>query len=322
MAERPHVIVTGGAGFIGSHLVERLLAASCRVTVIDNLSTGVKENLQAVLGHPGLKLHLCRISEVENLEGVVEGASSIFHLAASVGVEYVLQHTVASLRNNFEESQIIIRAAGSHRVPILVASSSEVYGKNRQKAFAEDDELVIGPPTVHRWSYACSKLMVEFLALAAARENGLPARVVRIFNTVGPRQTGRYGMVLPRFMEAAKTGQPLRVFGDGRQTRCFCWVGDTVEALLRLQECPAAKGNVVNVGSTDSISILELARRVKQRLNSPSEICLVPYGEAYGAGFEDLRHRCPDVAKLTRLTGFQPSTKLEQIIDRMVAAEA
>jgi UDP-glucose 4-epimerase len=309
--------VTGGAGFIGSHLVERLLAASCRVTVIDNLSTGAKANLQAVLDHPGLKLHPCRISEVEKLDGVVEGASSIFHLAATVGVEYVLQHTVASLQNNFQESQIIIASASRHRVPLLVASSSEVYGKSRQEAFAEEDELVIGPPTINRWSYACSKLMVEFLALAAGRESGLPVTVARIFNTVGSRQTGRYGMVLPRFMEAAQTAQPLRVFGDGRQTRCFCWVGDTVEALLRLQECAAAKGNVVNVGSTDSISILELAKRVKQRLNSLSEIHLVPYEEAYGAGFEDLRHRCPNIAKLTRLTGFQPATKLAQIIDRM-----
>jgi UDP-glucose 4-epimerase len=245
----------------------------------------------------------------------VEGATFIFHLAAAVGVEYVLQHTSASLQNNLRESEVLISSAGRHRVPLLVASSSEVYGKSER--FSEDDELVIGPPTISRWSYACSKLMVEFFALAVARESGLPVVIARLFNTVGPRQTGRYGMVLPRFLEAARAGKPLRVFGDGRQSRCFCWVGDTVEALLRLQESPGARGGMVNVGSTNSISILDLARTVRERLGSSSEIELVPYDQAYGPGFEDLRHRCPDISKLVRLTGFKPSTTLPEIIDRM-----
>jgi UDP-glucose 4-epimerase len=309
-----HVIVTGGAGFIGSHLVERLLTMPGRVSVIDDLSTGQTANLSAVAGDSRLTLISRKISECPDLNGLIQTATSIFHLAATVGVEYVLQHTSASLQNNLRESDILIAAAARHRVPLLLASSSEVYGKS--ESFSEDDELVIGPPTVSRWSYACSKLMVEFLALAAARESGLPVIIARLFNTVGPRQTGRYGMVLPRFMKAALAGQPLRVFGDGRQSRCFCWVGDTVEALLRLQQTPDAWGGIVNVGSTNPISILDLAKLVKTRLNSPSEIQLVPYDQAYGPGFEDLRHRCPDVSKLSRLTGFKPSTTLEEIIDR------
>ena len=309
-----HVIVTGGAGFIGSHLVERLLAMPGRVSVIDDLSTGQTANLSAIAGDPRLTLISRKISECPDLDGLIQTATSIFHLAATVGVEYVLQHTSASLQNNVRESDILIAAAARHRVPLLLASSSEVYGKS--ESFSEDDELVIGPPTVSRWSYACSKLMVEFLALAAARESRLPVIIARLFNTVGPRQTGRYGMVLPRFMKAALAGQPLRVFGDGRQSRCFCWVGDTVEALLRLQQTPDARGGIVNVGSTNPISILDLANLVKTRLNSPSEIQLVPYDQAYGPGFEDLRHRCPDVSKLVRLTGFKPSTSLAEIIDR------
>jgi UDP-glucose 4-epimerase len=317
MASGPHVIVTGGAGFIGSHLVERLLASSSRVTVIDDLSTGNKANLQAAAGDPQLTLIPRKISECDNLDSLVQSATSIFHLAAAVGVEYVLQHTSASVRNNLRESEILLAAATRHRIPLVVASSSEVYGKSRQKNFAEDDELVIGPPTISRWSYACSKLMVEFLALAVGRESGLPVIIVRIFNTVGPRQSGRYGMVLPRFLEAARSNHPLRVFGDGEQTRCFCWVGDTVEALIRLQATPAARGAIVNIGSTDSVSILELAKLVKQNLNSSSEIQQVPYEQAYGPGFEDLRHRSPDVSRLFQLTGFKPSTPRGEIIDRM-----
>jgi len=309
-----HVIVTGGAGFIGSHLVERLLAMPGRVSVIDDLSTGQTANLSAIAGDSRLTLISRKISECPDLDGLIQTATSIFHLAATVGVEYVLQHTSASLQNNLRESDILIAAAARHRVPLLLASSSEVYGKS--ESFSEDDELVIGPPTVSRWSYACSKLMVEFLALAAARESGLPVIIARLFNTVGPRQTGRYGMVLPRFMKAALAGQPLRVFGDGRQSRCFCWVGDTVEALLRLQQTPDARGGIVNVGSTNPISILDLANLVKTRVNSPSQIQLVPYDQAYGPGFEDLPHRCPDVSKLARLTGFKPSTSLAEIIDR------
>ena len=315
MMAGPHVIVTGGAGFIGSHLVERLLAGSTAVTVIDDLSTGDRANLQSVAADSRLTLVARKISECADLDGLIQRATFIFHLAAAVGVEYVLQHPSVSLQNNLRESEILIAAAARCRVPTLVASSSEVYGKGER--FTEDDELVIGPPTVSRWSYACSKLMVEFLALAAARDSGLSVIIARLFNTVGPRQTGRYGMVLPRFMEAARAGRPLRVFGDGQQSRCFCWVGDTVEALVRLQQCSAARGGIVNIGSTNSISILDLARLVKERLRSASEIELVPYDQAYGPGFEDLRHRCPDISKLARLTGFKPSTTLPEILDHL-----
>jgi len=319
MPEGPHVIVTGGAGFIGSHLVERLLAApdSPRVTVIDDLSTGCEENLLAAAGNPRLHFVRRKISECVELDAWMEGASFVYHLAAAVGVVYVLQRTSASLHNNLRESEILLASAARHRVPVLLASSSEVYGKSRRDTFSEDDDLVIGPPTIRRWSYACSKLMVEFLALSLANESGVSVAIARLFNTVGPRQTGKYGMVLPRFIEAALSGEPLRVFGDGRQSRCFCWVGDVVEALVRLQSYPAAHGTIVNIGGTTPISILELARLVKQRLNARSEIVLVPYDKAYGEGFEDLPHRRPDVSRLLRLTGFKPETPLEEIIDRM-----
>jgi UDP-glucose 4-epimerase len=310
----PRVLVTGGAGFIGSHLVERLLSDGKAVTVIDDLSTGSLENLRAVRDHERLRVISSKISACADLARLVSEAESVYHLAAAVGVELVVRSPIHVLETNLHETEVILEAATEHRVPVLLTSTSEVYGKSQKPAFDEEDDLLIGPPHQARWSYACSKLMDEFLALAFAAERSLPVVIARLFNTVGPRQTGRYGMVLPRFIEAARNGQPLRVYGDGLQSRCFCYVRDTVEALVRLQNCPSARGQVFNVGSTDEISIRDLARRVIEQLGSSSTIEFVPYSQAYAPGFDDMRRRRPVVDKLAATIGFRPGTTLREII--------
>ena len=315
-----HVLVTGGAGFIGSHLVERLLADGKAVAVIDDLSTGRLENLQAVRAHPKLRLIESKVSACRELGQLVAQAESIYHLAAAVGVELVVRSPIRVLDTNLHETEVLLEAAAGQGVPVLLTSTSEVYGKSHKEAFSEEDDLLIGPPHQARWSYACSKLMDEFLALAYAKERALPVIIVRLFNTVGPRQTGQYGMVLPRFIAAARSGQPLRVYGDGQQTRCFCYVRDTVEALVRLQGCAAARGQVFNVGSTDEISMRDLARRVIETLGSKSAIELVPYSEAYAPGFEDMRRRKPVVEKLHATVGFRPHTSLQTIIELTAGA--
>lgn len=320
-ASTQHVLVTGGAGFIGSHLVERLLADGKSVVVLDDLSTGSRENLRAVAAHPGLRMIEAKISAFAELPQLVAGAECIYHLAAAVGVDLVVKSPIHVLETNLHETEVLLEAAAPHRVPLLMASTSEVYGKSDKAAFREDDDLLIGPPQHSRWSYACSKLMDEFLALAYAQERGLPVVIVRLFNTVGPRQTGRYGMVLPRFIAAARQGQPLRVFGDGQQSRCFCYVLDTVEALVRLQNSPAARGEVFNIGSTEEITILELANRVIATLGSKSQVEFVPYSEAYAPGFDDMRRRKPVVDKLQRVTGFHPQTALKEIIQRAASSQ-
>ncbi len=318
---RSHVLVTGGAGFIGSHLVERLLADGANVVVIDDCSTGSLENLRAVRSHSNLRVIESRISGCEELLELVSNAESIFHLAAAVGVDLVLSSPVRSLQTNLRETEVLLEAASRRAVPLLLASTSEVYGKSRKEAFSEGNDLLIGPPHFGRWGYACSKLMDEFLALAYASEKGLPVVIARLFNTVGPRQTGRYGMVLPRFIAAAKATQPLRVFGDGSQTRCFCYVLDAVEALVRLQSCPAARGQIFNVGATEEISIRALAEKVIQATASQSKIELVPYQKAYPAGFEDMQRRRPVVSKLEAAIGFRPATSLARIIELTAAVE-
>ncbi|MBM3833282.1 MAG: NAD-dependent epimerase/dehydratase family protein [Verrucomicrobia bacterium] len=309
------ILVTGGAGFIGSHLVERLLQDGHAVTIIDDCSTGSLNNLRAAASHSQLRVIQVKVSECRELRQVVTQTDFIFHLAASVGVELVVHSPIRTIQTNLRESEVILEAAGERGVPLLLASTSEVYGKSQKPAFSEEDDLIIGPPHLGRWSYACSKLVDEFLALAYAKERGLRVVIVRLFNTVGPRQTGRYGMVLPRFIEAAKAGRPLKVHGDGRQTRCFCYVKDTVEALIRLQKCPAASGEVFNVGGTDEVSIKELAELVVKTLNSNSPISFVPYREAYAEGFEDMLRRKPVVDKLFRTIQFRPSTRLKEIVE-------
>jgi len=319
MEDSEHILVTGGAGFIGTHLVERLLAERKLVTIIDDCSTGSLDNLRAVILNSNLRVIQSTVSDCSELSKVVARSNSIYHLAAAVGVELVVNSPVRTIRTNLRETEAILEAASRHDVPVLFTSTSEVYGKSQARAFSEEDDLLIGPPHLGRWSYACSKLMDEFLAMAYARERKLPVIIARLFNTVGPRQTGRYGMVLPRFITAAKAGQPLQVFGDGAQTRCFCYVGDTVEALVRLQNCPGARSQVFNVGSTEEISIRELAELVIKTLNSSSGIEFVPYDDAYSPGFEDMQRRRPIIEKLIRKTDFFPRTTLRKIIELTAA---
>lgn len=311
---RRHVLVTGGAGFVGSHLVERLLAEGRRVVVVDDCSTGSLDNLAAVRSDPRLEVVVSRVSQCPRLEVLAAEAEYVFHLAATVGVDLVVRSAVGTIHNNLTETDVLLRAVVAARTPLLFTSTSEVYGKSQRAVFAEEDDLLIGPPHLVRWSYACSKLMDEFFALACGREQGVPIVVARLFNTVGPRQTGRYGMVLPRFVEAARAGRPLRVFGSGRQTRCLCLVSDTVEALVRLSRLPAAAGEVFNVGNDEEIAIDDLARRVIEELGSASGIERVPYEQAYAPGFEDMLRRRPSLAKLERVTGFRPRTALGRII--------
>jgi UDP-glucose 4-epimerase len=314
MKKAKHVLVTGGAGFIGGHLVERLLKDGKTVVVIDDLSTGSRDNLRAVGKDRNLRFIQSKISSCEELPELAAGAEYIFHLAATVGVELVVQSALHVLETSFNEMQILLRAAAKNSTPLLLTSTSEVYGKSAKPEFSEDDDLLIGPPGHSRWSYACSKLTDEFLALAYAREKKLPVTIARLFNTVGPRQTGRYGMVLPRFIASARAGEPLKVYGDGAQSRCFCLVHDVVEAMVRLQNCPPARGEIFNIGGTEEVSILELARLVVETLNSKSKIELIPYDQAYAPGFDDMRRRKPRVEKLERCVGFKPQTSLRDII--------
>jgi UDP-glucose 4-epimerase len=312
MSER--YLVTGGAGFIGSHLVDRLVSEGHTVTIIDDLSTGNAANLAHVRDR--VEIIQSKVSACKDLAKIAQNCRGIFHLAAAVGVDLVIRSPIETIRTNLDETEVILEAASAAKTPILIASTSEVYGKSQKAEFTESDDLLIGPPYLGRWSYACSKLMDEFLALSYFKERKLPVTIARLFNTVGPRQTGNYGMVLPRFIAAAKSNQPLRVFGDGQQRRCFCYVADTVEALLRLHRTPAAHGEVVNIGSSEEISIADLAHRVIQITNSISKLEFVPYDQAYTPGFEDMLRRKPSVEKLARLTGFRPTTTLHEIIRR------
>jgi UDP-glucose 4-epimerase len=314
-------LVTGGAGFIGSHLVEHLLAKGWAVDVIDDCSTGGLGNLDGVKGHPALRIYVDKVSTCPQMDQVVAHAQQIYHLAAAVGVELVVHSPIRTIETNLHETEALLEAAGRHGTPVLLTSTSEVYGKSQKPAFDEEDDLIIGPPHLGRWSYACSKLMDEFLALAFAHEKGLPVVIARLFNTVGPRQTGRYGMVLPRFIAAAREGRALQVFGDGQQTRCFCYVADTVQALVRLQDTPGARGQIFNVGSTEEIAIAALARLVVETLHSRSAIQFTSYEKAYAKGFQDMLRRKPIIEKLARATGFRPATPLREIIARTAGSE-
>lgn len=312
------VLVTGGAGFIGSHLTELLLARGDAVTVVDNLSTGRRGNLPA--SHERLRFIEADLSDALAALGKGETFDQIYHLAAAVGVKLVMAEPIRSIETNVEQTAALLRfAAGRSNIPTLIASSSEVYGKSSKSPFSEDDDAVYGPTTVGRWSYACSKAIDEYLALAYHAKHRLPSVVSRFFNTVGPRQVGDYGMVLPRFVAAAAAGQPLPVYGDGSATRCFCDVRDVVEVLPRMLETPACHGRVFNVGSDRPISVAALADLVIRTLGSASEKRFLPYSEAYPSGFEDLRQRQPDLSRIRSAVAFQPRIGLEQTI-RDVAA--
>jgi UDP-glucose 4-epimerase len=314
------IVVTGGAGFIGSHLTDRLLEAGDEVVVVDDLSTGSRTNLAMAERNPRFQFRACKVSECKDLEALVAGASMVVHLAAVVGVEQVMRSPVSTIETNLRETEVVLAAASRSGTPVLLASTSEVYGKSSRPEFSESDDLLIGPSTLGRWSYACSKLMDEFLAMAYHRERGVPVRIVRFFNTVGPRQTGAYGMVIPRFVAAAQAGLPVRVYGDGLQSRCFCHVADSVEAVIRLMRTPEALGKVVNVGNDQPVQIRELAEKVIQALGSRSQVELVPYETVFGPGFEDMRHRKPSLKVLESLTGFRPGRTLDAILRDLSAA--
>jgi UDP-glucose 4-epimerase len=312
-------LITGGAGFIGSHLAERLLHRGDRVVLLDNLSTGSVENIRHLKSSERMQYHLDNIENRQLLAELVDDADVIVHLAAAVGVKLIVESPVKTIETNVNGTQLILEAACKKKKLVLTASTSEVYGKNTNVPFHEDADLVLGPTTKGRWSYAASKALDEFLALSYWKEKKLPVIVVRLFNTVGPRQTGRYGMVLPNFVKCALDNTTISIYGSGKQSRCFCDVQDTVESLVRLMDLERSIGEVVNVGSTEEITIEALAQKVKERTGSSSPIEYVPYDQAYEPGFEDMMRRVPSVEKLHALTGFRPGIPLNEIIDRVAA---
>jgi UDP-glucose 4-epimerase len=314
-------LITGGAGFIGSHLTDRLLADGHAVTVLDDLSTGRRENLALASDRPGFTLHRGDVRDAALVGRLVDGADAVVHLAAAVGVKRILDRPVESLETNLLGTDVVLRCAAERGRALLLASSSEVYGKSARLPFREDDDLVLGSTGRARWSYACAKAACEWLALAFAREAGLPVVVCRFFNTVGPRQTGRYGMVLPTFARQALRGEPITVYGSGAQSRSFGHVDDTVEAVVRLLREPGSTGRVFNVGSDREVTIDALAALVRDAAGSDSPIVHIPYAEAYAAGFEDMPRRVPDCSRLAEVTGFRPAIALEAIVADVIAAE-
>ena len=312
-------LITGGAGFIGSHLAGALLARGWRVHVIDDLSTGQLKNIAPYNGHPSFSGSVGSVLEVDVMAPLVAEADVVFHLAAAVGVRLIVERPVFTIATNIRSTETVLELAAKYRRPVLVASTSEVYGKLDSPTFSETDDLVLGPTSKSRWCYAASKIIDEHLALAYAREFGLPVTVLRMFNTIGPRQTGQYGMVVPRFVRQALLGEPITVYGDGSQRRSFTWVGDVVEAMIALIAHPGAKGEVFNVGHTAEITIYDLARLVKEMAGSRSVIVLVPFERAYEPGFEDMQRRLPDISKLERLIGYRPSLNLRAMLQRIIA---
>lgn len=307
-------LITGGAGFIGSHLAGALLARGDTVTIIDNLSTGRFENVQHLVSNPRFGSAIDSITNEIVLDRLASQCDILIHLAATVGVDLVVRSPVQTILTNVDGTEVVLRTARRYRAKTLIASSSEVYGKGARIPFHEDDDVLLGPTCRARWAYAASKMIDEFLGMAYHHEYGLPVVSFRLFNTVGPRQVGRYGMVMPRFVSAALAGKTLQVYGDGMQTRCFCHVRDVVRAIIALAEEPTAIGRVFNVGSTDPISILDLARRVIALTHSSSDIVFVPYDQAYAEGFEDMARRVPDTTRIQQAVGWKPEFSLDDII--------
>jgi UDP-glucose 4-epimerase len=307
-------LITGGAGFIGSHLAERLLKDGHSLTILDDFSTGREANLAHLRGNPKLDLIRDTVENEQTAALVVSRADAIFHLAAAVGVKLVAEEPVRTIRTTIHGTEVILDAAHQFGKPVLITSSSEVYGKGTRVPFREEDDVLMGATKFSRWCYAYSKGIDEFLGLAYHKQFGLPVTLVRLFNTVGPRQVGMYGMVLPRFIAAAIANQPLEVYGDGNQTRCFCHVSDVVDALIKLMATPKAVGDVFNLGGHEEISMNDLARRVISLANSKSEIRHIPYEQAYGRAFDDLPRRAPDLNKIKSVIGFTPHYNLDQII--------
>jgi UDP-glucose 4-epimerase len=314
-------LVTGGAGFIGSHLCEALLHKGIKVVAIDDLSTGRLENIQHLLAHPRFQFVRETINNALVLDRLTSEAGVIIHLAAAVGVKLIVEDPVRTIRTNIMGTEAVLSTANRYGCKVLIASTSEVYGKGLKVPFHEDDDCLIGPTTHSRWAYATSKAIDEFLGLAYNSEFGLPVVIVRLFNTIGPRQTGQYGMVVPRFVRQALQNQPISVFSDGKQSRCFGDVADVVDAILCLLEHPEAPGQVYNVGSTEEVTILELAQRIIQLTNSQSDIQFIPYDQAYAPGFEDMRRRVPALEKISRLIGYAPRYKLNDTLHKIIEYE-
>jgi UDP-glucose 4-epimerase len=313
------VLITGGAGFIGSHLADAYLHRGDAVLVIDDLSTGTIENIRHLKDNPKFSYTIDSVHNQPVTAELVDQCDVVFHLAAAVGVKLIVESPVRTIETNVRGTEVVLALANKKQKRVLVASTSEVYGLSTDVPFREDGNLVMGATTKGRWSYACSKAIDEFLALAYWREKKLPTTIVRLFNTVGPRQTGRYGMVIPTFVKQALAGRPITVFGNGKQTRCFGYVGDVVGALIKLMDHPDSVGNVYNIGSSEEISIFQLAEKIRELTNSSSEIVLVPYDEAYEEGFEDMPRRVPDTSKINELVGFKPEMKLEGILESVIS---
>lgn len=311
-------LITGGAGFIGSHLTEELLRRGQEVSVIDDLSTGGIENIAHLKGHPKFSYTIERIQNRSVMAELVDVADVIYHLAAAVGVRLIIESPVQTIETNIQGTELVLELAAKKRKKVVVASTSEIYGKADSLPFSEDSDIVLGATAKSRWSYACTKAIDEFLAFAYWKEKRVPVVIVRLFNTVGPRQTGRYGMVLPNFVKQALADEPISVFGDGKQSRCFTWIGDAVNALIDLAHHPDAVGRVFNVGSEAEISIADLAYLVKEKTQSSSPVVFVPYEQAYEEGFEDMRRRVPDLSRIRRLIGYEPTLDLPQILDRII----
>ncbi len=313
-------LITGGAGFVGSHLSEHLLERGDEVYVLDNLSTGSITNLDGCKEHPNFHYHTGDSLNAPILAELVDRCDRIYHLAAAVGVKLIVENPVHTIETNISGTETILQMAVKKKKPVLIASTSEVYGKSTDIPFREDGDMVLGPTSKGRWAYACSKAVDEFLAIAYHRSKDLPTVVARLFNTVGPRQTGQYGMVIPNFVKQALSGQPITVYGDGKQSRCFGYVGDVVPALVQLMDTAKCYGEVYNVGNDREMSIEDLAKLVRDKVDSSLDIKYVPYSEAYkAADFEDMRRRVPDLSKIKRDIGYQPTTSVEQIVDKVIA---
>ncbi|HMC77868.1 MAG TPA: GDP-mannose 4,6-dehydratase [Vicinamibacterales bacterium] len=314
------VLITGGAGFVGSHLAEALLGRGDEVYVLDDLSTGSIDNIAQLKSNPKFHYTIDTVTNEPLLAEMIDRCDTVVHLAAAVGVKLIVESPVRTIETNVHGTEVVLKVANKKKKLVLIASTSEVYGKSAKVPFSEQDDLVLGPTSKHRWAYACSKMIDEFLALAYWKERKLPVIVVRLFNTVGPRQTGQYGMVVPNFVRQALAGEPITVFGDGTQSRSFTYVGDVVRAMVALIDEPRAVGQVFNIGNGNEISMRALALRIKELTGSRSEIVFIPYDQAYEAGFEDMPRRVPDIAKIRALIGYEPTVELDEILTRVVAS--
>jgi len=313
------ILITGGAGFIGSHLCERLLSEGHQVEVIDDLSTGNLENLKYCKDNKNFRFIYDTVLNENTMHAAIDKCDVIYHLAAAVGVDLIVRQPVRTIETNIKGTEVVLDIARKYNRKVLLASTSEVYGKNEQVPFREEDDSLFGATTYSRWSYACSKAIDEFLGLAYHKQYGLPVIIARFFNTVGERQSGQYGMVIPRFVRAALAGEPITIYGDGKQSRCFGYVMDVIDGITSLVNDPGSYGQVFNIGSTEEISIEALAFKIKSLAGSSSEIIYLPYEEAYGQGFDDMRRRIPSLDKIEKQVGYRPKTSLDQILEKIIA---